>query len=179
MVTRRTDPSYRTQENERNAQAMGTSYTDPAYRRQEQIADTNRRRMAREQPLFYDVATKFGTSICTYLYNQPCGLWNEACCHGCGYIHLSSSSSSTKKKHCANGALSSVSCNFDEGLMMRFALDEMPLFMRMVTMTCKFCQDCTKFNNSLAVAATKLCNYCDNPRFTNQVPGVHCVTLSG
>jgi hypothetical protein len=52
-----------------------------------------------------------------------------------------------KKKYCANGALPSVSCNFDEGLMMRFALDEMPLFMRMVTTTCKFCQDCSKYNN--------------------------------
>ncbi len=91
------------------------------------------------------MATKFDTSSCTYLYNQPWWLLNEACCHGCGYIHLLSSSSSTKKKWCANGALSSVSvsCNFDEGLMMRFALDEMPLFMRMVSMTRKFCQDCT------------------------------------
>ncbi len=73
-----------------------------------------------------------------------------------------------QKKCCANGALSSdVSCNFDEGLMMRFALDEMPLFIRMVTTTCKICQDCTKYNNLLAMAATKVCNYCDNPGFTN------------
>jgi hypothetical protein len=98
----------------------------------------------------------------------------------CGYIHLLSSSSSTKKKCCANGALSSVSCNFDEGSMMRFALDEMPLFMNMVTTTtCKFCQDCTKYYNLLAMAATKVCNYCDNLGFTNQGPGIHCVTLSG
>jgi hypothetical protein len=62
---------------------------------------------------------------------------------------------------------------------MRFALDEMPLVMRMVTMTQKFCQDCTKYNNLLAMAATKVCNYCDNPRFTNRGPGVHCVMLSG
>jgi hypothetical protein len=84
-----------------------------------------------------------------------------------------------KKKYCANGALSSVSCNFDEGLMMRFALNEMPLFMRMVTMTHKFCQDSTKYNNLLAMAATKVCNYCDNPGVTNRGQGVHCVTLSG
>ncbi len=84
------------------------------------------------------MATKFDTSSCTYLYNQHCGLWNEECHHGCGYIHLSSSSSFTKKKGCANGAMSSLSCNFDEGLMMRFALDEMPLFMKMVTTTCIF-----------------------------------------
>jgi hypothetical protein len=139
MATRCTDPSYKTQENERNTQAMVTSCTNPAYRRQEQIADTNhrrstrqtnpaykrqeqiadtnQRRLAREKPFFYDMATKFNTSSHTNLYNKPCGLWNEECCHGCRYIHLSSSSSSTKKKCCANGALSSVSCNFDEGLM--------------------------------------------------------------
>ncbi len=87
-----------------------------------------------------------------------------------------SSSSSTKKKCCANGALSSVSCNFDEGLMIRFALNEMALFMRMVTTTCKFCQVCTKYNNLLAMAATKVCNYCDDPGFTNQGPGGQCVS---
>ncbi len=169
MATRRTAPSYRMQENERNAQAMATSHTNPPFRRQEQIADTNQRRLAREQPFFYYMATKFDTSSHTYLYNQPCGLWKEECCHGCGYIHLLSSSSSTKKKCCANGALSSVSCNlnFDKGLMIRFALDEMPLFMRMVTTTHKFCQDCTKYNNLLAMAATKICNYCDNLGYTN------------
>ncbi len=62
---------------------------------------------------------------------------------------------------------------------MRFALDEMPLFMRMVTRTNKFCQDCTKYNNLLAMAATKVCNYCDDPGFTNQGPGIHYVMLSG
>ncbi len=76
---------------------MATRHTDTAYRIQEQIADTNGRRLAREQPFFYEMATKFDTSSRTYLYNQPCGLWNEECCHGCGYIHLSSSTSSTKR----------------------------------------------------------------------------------
>ena len=118
------------------------------------------------------MATKFNNSSCTYLYNQPCGLWNEECHHGCGYIHLLSSSSSTKKKCCANGALSSVSHNFDEELMMRFALDEMPLFMRLATTRCKFCQDCTKYNNLFAMAATKVCNYCDNSGFTNRVQAI-------
>jgi hypothetical protein len=67
MVTRHTDPSYRMQENEKNAQAMATSCTNPAYRRQEQIADTNQRKLAREQPFFYDMATKFNTSSRTSL----------------------------------------------------------------------------------------------------------------
>ncbi len=31
MLTRHTDPSYRTQENEWNAQAMATRRTDPSY----------------------------------------------------------------------------------------------------------------------------------------------------
>ncbi len=56
------------EENERNAASMATSHTNPAYRRREQIADTNQRRLAREQPFFYDMATKFDTSSCTYLY---------------------------------------------------------------------------------------------------------------
>ncbi len=48
MDRRCTDPSYRMQENERNAQAMATSHTNPAYRRKEQIADTNCRRSTRQ-----------------------------------------------------------------------------------------------------------------------------------
>ncbi len=48
MLTSCTNPSYRMQENERNAQAMATSCTNPAYRRQEQIADTNHRRLTRQ-----------------------------------------------------------------------------------------------------------------------------------
>ncbi len=63
--------------------------------------------------------------------------------------------SSTKKKCCANGALPSVSDNFDEELMMRFALDEMPLYMRFVTTEHKFCQNCTKYNNLFAMAKSR------------------------
>ncbi len=125
------------------------------------------------------MATKFDTLSHTYLYNHPCGLWNEECHHGCGYIHLSSSTGSTKKKCCANGALSSVSHNFDEELKMRFGMDEVPLFMRLATKRRKFCQDCTKYNNLFAMATTKVCNYCDNSGFTNQGLGHHCVTLNG
>jgi hypothetical protein len=29
------------------------------------------------------------------------------------------------------------------------------------------------------MAATKVCNYCVDPGFTNRGPGIHCVTLSG
>ncbi len=104
-----TDSAYRIPEQIADTNQRRLAHTDPAYRIPEQINDTNRRRLAREQMFFYEMATKFDTSSCTYLYNQPCGLWNEECCHGCGYIHLSGSTSSTKDKCCANGALSSVS----------------------------------------------------------------------
>jgi hypothetical protein len=118
-----------------------TRHTNPAYNRQEQFLNTAQRRLAIEQqPFCYDMATKFNSSSVTSLYNQPCGLWNEECHHGCGNNHLSSSASSTRKKCGANGVLSSVSPNFDEELMMRFVLDEMPLFMRIVTSSCKLCQ---------------------------------------
>jgi hypothetical protein len=98
MATRGTDLAYRIPEQIADTYQRRLARNDPAYRIPEQIADTNRRRLAREQPFFYEMATKFDTSSCTYLYNQPCGLWNEECRHGCGYIHLSSSKSSTKKK---------------------------------------------------------------------------------
>jgi hypothetical protein len=65
-----------------------------------------------------------------YLFHQPCGLWNEPCVHGCGYIHLSTSTPGTRKKCCVNGRLSSASDNFDEELMMGYVLDKLPPFMR-------------------------------------------------
>ncbi len=129
MVTRRTDLAYRIPEQIAGTNQRWLARTDPAYRIPEQIVDTNQRRLAREQLFSYEMATKFDTSSRTYLYNQPCRLWNEECHHGCGYIHLLSWTSSTKKKCCANGALSSVSHHFDEELKMRFGMDEMPLFM--------------------------------------------------
>jgi hypothetical protein len=63
-----------------------------------------------------------------YLFHQPCGLWNEPCVHGCGYIHLLNSTPGTRKKCCVNGQLSSASDNFEEGLMMGYVLDELPLY---------------------------------------------------
>jgi hypothetical protein len=62
---------------------------------------------------------------------------------------------------------------------MRFGMDEMLLFMRLATTRRRFCQDCTKYNTLFAMAATKVCNYCDNSGFTNQGPGHHCLVLSG
>jgi hypothetical protein len=55
---------------------------------------------------------------------------------------------------------------------MRFGMDEMPLFIRLATKRRKLCQDCTKYNNLLEMAATKVCNYCDNSGFTNRVQAI-------
>ncbi len=67
-----------------------------------------------------------------YLFHKPCGVWNEPCVHGCGYIHLSNSTPGTRKKCCIDGCLSSASDNFDEELMMGYVLDELPTFVRKV-----------------------------------------------
>ncbi len=67
-----------------------------------------------------------------YTFHQPCGLWNAPCVHGCGHIHLSSSTPGSRKKCCANGCLSSASDNFDKELMMDHDFDELPHFLRQV-----------------------------------------------
>jgi len=67
-----------------------------------------------------------------YLFHQPCGLWNDPCVYGCGYIHLSNSTPGAMKKCCINGCLSSAIANFEEDLMMGYVLDELPSFVRKV-----------------------------------------------
>ncbi len=64
-----------------------------------------------------DMAIKFVNG--KHAFHQHCGTWDEECVHGCGYIHLSSSTAGTWKKCCTNGRLSSDSDsdNFDEELM--------------------------------------------------------------
>ncbi len=71
-----------------------------------------------------------------YICHQPCSLWNAPCVHGCGYIHLLSSTPGSRKKCCVNGCLSSVSDNFDEELMMDNDLDKLPQFLRQVITLC-------------------------------------------
>ena len=62
---------------------------------------------------------------------------------------------------------------------MKVGLDELPYFLKRVLSDCSFRQDCTKYNNLFAMAATKVCNYCDDPGYTNRGPGTHSVTLTG
>jgi hypothetical protein len=89
-------------------------HMDPEYSLQEQSVDTDCQRLAREQPgvqenkalqqrsadsnRIYDMATKLDISSGEFIFIQLCGLWNEDCRHGCGYIHLSSSTIETRKK---------------------------------------------------------------------------------
>jgi len=72
-----------------------------------------------------------------------------------------------------------VSENFNEELMMKVGLDELPFFLKRVLSDGSFRQDCAKYNNLFAMAATKVCNYCDDPGYTNRGPGTHSVTLTG
>jgi hypothetical protein len=98
----RQDPVCREQEAHRRRLVR----QDPVRRAQEQSANTVRRRDVREQhPIHHEMATKFDRTSRSYLFNQPCGIWNVECRQCCGYIHLSSSMPSTRRKCCANGLL--------------------------------------------------------------------------
>jgi hypothetical protein len=121
----------------KNAANQRKRRQDPARREEEQVADTARRRIAREQPglrmaranKHVDMATKFVNG--EHVFHQHCGTWDIDCVHGYGYIHLSSSTAGTQKKCCANGRLSSANDNdnFDEELMNEHELDPMPSFL--------------------------------------------------
>ncbi len=95
-----------------------------------------------------------------YIFHQPCGLWNAPCVHGCGYIHLSSSTHGSRKKCCANSCLSSASDNFDKELMMDHDLDQLPQFLRqIITLSPEFLKKSSIYNNLVAMAATVVGNY--------------------
>jgi hypothetical protein len=171
----RQDPVRRAQETTRRRLVR----QDPVHRAQERVPDNDRRRGAREQrPIHHEMATKFDCASCSYLFNQPCRMWNVECRQGCGYIHLSSSTPSTRRKCCANGLLSEASLNFDQDTILRFALDQLPAFMKSVLYSQELDQQSTKYNNLLAMAATKVCNYIGRGGFTNLGPGNHCVCVS-
>ena len=116
----------------------------------------------------------------SYLFHQPCGLWNEACVHGCGYLHLSSSSVGTRKKCCANGRLSSASDNFDEDLTVEYELDPLPKFLSQLISSNKgFSQKSSVYNNLVAMAATIVCNYTNSHGFTQRGHGPQSVFMNG
>jgi hypothetical protein len=115
-----------------------------------------------------------------YLFHQPCGLWKEPCVHGCGYIHLSTSTPGTRKKCCINGRLSSASDNFDEELMMGYVLDKLPPFVRKaISLSNQFSQRSSTYNNLVAMAATVVCNYSETAGFSRRGPGPQSVFMNG
>ncbi len=161
----------------------------------EQSAKTEQRAVAREDPVVraresaqraVARSEKTHQMACKcingeYILHQPCGLWNEPCVHGCGYIHLSNSTPGTRKKCCVNGRLSSVSDNFDEELMMDYGLDELPSFVRkdISSNSANFLQKSSTYNNLGAMAATVVCNYSETAGFSPCGPGPQSVFLNG
>jgi hypothetical protein len=125
-----------------------------------------------------DMACKYVNG--EYLFNQPCGHWNQPCRHGCGYIHLSSSTPGTRKKCCANGRLSSASDEFDEELTVEHDLSLLPNFLRRILYTNRdFTQKSSTYNNLVAMAATVVCNYRNTNGFTRRGDGPQSVFMNG
>jgi hypothetical protein len=58
-------------------------------------------------------------------------------------------------------------------------MEQFPVFMRLAIHLPNFHEECTTLNNILSMAATRVCNYCDTPEFTNCGPGNACVMLNG
>ena len=83
----REEPGVREHETELRAVAR----LDPAVRARE-----SRQRAVARGKITYVMACKCKNG--EYLFHQPCGLWNEPCVHGCGYIHLLNSTPGTRKK---------------------------------------------------------------------------------
>jgi hypothetical protein len=115
-----------------------------------------------------------------YIFYQPCGLWNAPCVHGCGYIHLSTSTPGSKKKCCASGCLSSANDIFDKELMTVHDLDKLPQFMRQViTSSQEFSKKSSTYNNLVPMAATVVCNYNQTNGFSRHGQGPQSVFMNG
>jgi len=173
----------REQEQPANNRQQAVAREEPGVREQEQSANTQQRAVAREEPqpantrqqavarldpevraresrlravargkMIHQMACTFVNG--EYLFHQHCGLWNEPCVHGCGYIHLSTSTPGTRKKCCVNGHLSSASDKFDEELMMGYVVDKLPPFVRKaISSSNQFSQRSSTYNNLVAATA--------------------------
>jgi hypothetical protein len=138
----------------------------------------SRQRTAARSNKTFKIACKYVNS--QYKFHQPCGLWNAPCVHGCGYIHLSSSTPGSRKKCCTDGHLSSASDNFDKELMMDHDLDELPQFLRQViTSSLEFSKKSSIYNNLVAMAATMVCNYNQTQGFSWRGQGLQSVFKNG
>ena len=182
----REEPGVREHETEQRAEARVDPVVQEHESLQQAIAREDpvvRARESRQRAVAQGKKTHEMACKCVhgeYLFHQPCGLWNEPCVYGCGYIHLSNSTPGTRKKCCINGRLSSASANFDEDLMMGYVLDELPSFVRKVISSGnKFSQKSSTYNNLVAMAATVVCNYNETAGFTRHGPGPQSVFVNG
>ena len=92
----------------------------------EQLYNTVAHAQARKHKKFFPLGCLVDEITGRYKFDQPCGLWNKPCVHGCGYIHFSAATSCTLARCCAGGLLSSNSTNNDMDLLVNYELDEMP-----------------------------------------------------
>jgi len=171
----RADPEVRQVEQQHNTAARAIARTDPEVRRreQQQTQEINHKK-------FFPLSLSHDEVTGQYKFDQPCGLWNKPCAHGCGYIHFSAATTGTLARCCAGGLLSSNSTNADMDLLVNYELDEMPEYLlQCINSSSTFPQDSSTYNNILAMAATKVCNYSTNPGWTSRGPGSAAVTLNG
>ncbi len=126
----------------------------------------------------YDMACMYKNG--KFHFGQPCGSWSLPCVHGCGYIHLLSSTPGTMKKCCANGCMSINSNHCNSKLLTNLELREFPSFMRQaLSSSPEFCNHSSTYNNLVAMGATKVCNYSERLGFENRGPGPFSVHLQG
>ena len=113
--------------------ARAIARADPDVRQAEQQRDTAARALAREQlsqeqsnqKKFFPLSLSHDEVTGQYKFDQPCGLWNKPCAHGCGYIHFSAATTGTLARCCAGGLLSSNSINTDMDLLVNYELDHL------------------------------------------------------
>ncbi len=155
-----TNLENRAQEQVANTAERKNSHMNLENRAQGKVANTAQRRLAREWPgvlenealwqweITCQMVMKFDVSSGTFLYHQRCRVWNVECWHGCGYICLSSSTRSTRKKCCMDGLLSSHSPIFNKDAMVKCDMEQFSVFMRLAIHSPNFHEECTTFNNN-------------------------------
>jgi hypothetical protein len=153
-------------EQEANTTARRLAREDPHLQEVEQAADTASRRLARQDPVvqsrrrFEDMACIYNPQTGKYKFNQPCGTWNKPCRYGCGYMHLSSSTTGTFKLCCANGILAPTSN--DLHFMEEQELTPLPPFLcKVIDDYDDFSTNSSTYNNLFSMAATQVHNYLD------------------
>jgi hypothetical protein len=181
---------YREQEQSVNMERRAAARKDEQVRERENEQQRNRwsvpgvrenestNRAAARAKRTYDMACTYKNG--EFWFGQPCGSWSIPCVHGCGYIHLLSSTPGTRKKCCANGRMSVNSNNCNSKLLANLELRGFPLFMRQaMSLSPEFCHHSSTYNNLVALGATKVCNYSERPGFKNRGPGPFSVHLQG